>query len=529
MRRWMIPRASVPPRFLAIVALLALLAPGVRDAALAGEDLVSATYDQLDALRDQKRHQLRQYLDRVLELANTAAGDEVLAGFFALERRYVALQAQAPPPAEVREAMAAAERRLREHYLAHYHLFHDILFVDRAGLVFHTIRGEADTGQNLFQPPLCDTAMVQRLREDPTAGFVDYEHYAASGEPSAFFVEPVHDGTTHAGWLILQCTTDKINRIFDRTEHRGRTSEVFLVNRDHRMLTDSRFQAGTSILEQHLSAANISAKFAERFGHKIVTDYRGERALTSFSVVPVMSTEWLLIAKIDEDEVITRAWRERDLGPALLAAVTASVPGRSAAPTCPDRSVRVDIDEFRRSEPGDWLMTHGVSTCTAVVVARPGHFAYLGHASPYDRMYGRGDVDLLGHLLKRVEYFDVYPSELRELVAVIVAPHLQSAREAIEQLLAAGLFLDQITILHDPRARRADVWHDPASGTTSVSWFADDGSESWTVSTDAPTLGDLAKEILGYSGAVRQADTASSVPSPDRRPSRGHPVSPTTP
>jgi hypothetical protein len=89
---------------------------------------------------------------------------------------------------------------------------------------------------------------------------------------------------------------------------------VFLVNRDRLMLTDSRFQSETSILRQHLSEQNISAKFAEGRGHKIITDYRGQRALTSFEVCPVLDKEWLLIAKIDEDEVVTRAWNRSGPG-----------------------------------------------------------------------------------------------------------------------------------------------------------------------------------------------------------------------
>lgn len=517
MRRRLIRCSPGPRALLGLAILAALLLTMALPTARAGEDLVAGTYDQLDTLRDRKLHQLRQYLDRVLGLARAAACDDALTGFFAVKRRYLALQEHAPPPPDARAAMAAAERQLQEHYLANYLAFHDILFVDRGGLVFHSIRGEADAGQNLFEPPLRDTALVRRLRADPDAGFVDYEYYAASDEPSAFFVEPVHVAGRRAGWLILQSTIDKINRIFDRTEQAGRTSEVFLVSRERLMLTDSRFRAGTSILEQHLSDANIDAKFAERRGHKIVTDYRGERALTSFQVVPVLSTEWLLIAKIDEDEVVTRAWRDRDLGPALLAAVAASKPAPVAAPAAPESQTRVDMDEFRRTEPGKQLVTYGVSTCTAVVVGRPGHFAYLGHASPYDRIYGDGDVDLVGHMLKRVQRFEVYPSELRELAAVIVAPHLDSAHGAIDRLLAAGLYLDQIAIVHDPNARRADVWHDPATGQTHVRWMAADRTTRWVRASDTPSLGALAKTILGYPEAVRQADTARADP-PLRKP-----------
>jgi hypothetical protein len=486
------------------VGLLAWALP-----AAAGEDLVAETYAQLDRLRDRKGDQLRQYLDRIHDLAGQAASDPVLTAFFAVKNRYYDLQQVTPPPPDAVAAIERAKLSVREHYLGEYLAFHDILFVDNGGDVFHTIRREADYHRNLFQPPLNDTALVARLRRDPDAGFVDYAYYPASGEPSAFFVEPVIDGGERAGWLILQCTIDKINRIFDRGEELGVTGEIFLVSHDRLMLTDSRFQPGSSVLRQHLSEANISAKFAERRGHKIVVDYRGERALTSFEVVPVMGAEWLLIAKIDEDEVITRAWRRQGMEQRLHDAVAAQAPPLCPSPPAADGALRVDMDEFRRAEAGGRLLTYGVSTCTAVVVGRPGRFAYLGHISPYDMVYGQGDMDLTGHILKRVRQFEVYPSEIRELEAVIVAPHGQAAGAIVARLLDAGLFLDQITVVQDPAARAANVVHDVTGGVTRVRWTAPDGSVRWVAASGVPSLGRLAGDLLRYPEAARRADTAT--------------------
>jgi hypothetical protein len=479
---------------------------GAGQTAQAGSDLVAETYAELDQLRGEKLAQLREYLDRVQDRAQAAAEDDLLGEFLQIKAQFEQLRRQSPPPPAAVDAMLEAERQVRLRYLERYLTFYDILFVTPEGDVVHTIRNEADHRRNLFLPPLNGTALVQRLRQGQQHGFVDYEYYAASDEASAFFVEPVRRGGEGVGWLILQCTVDKLNRIFDRGIDLGETGEVFLVSRGRLMLTNSRFQAANSILAQHLSEANISAKFAEGQGNKIVTDYRGERALTSFEVVPVLGTQWLLIAKIDEDEVISRAWRRASLEPALLAAVAAQAPADAPMPEQVP-AIRVDLDEFHRAEPGDRLLTYGVSTCTAVMVGRPGRFAYLGHASPYDRLYGDGNTDLVAHMLKQIRQFEVYPSELRELVAVVVAPHLDSAHGSIERLLAAGLFLDQITIVHDPDARSGDVWHDPASGKTWVHWLGPDDRERWVMAGDVVSLGDLAAEILDSPAAVRRADT----------------------
>jgi len=509
---WIAHRCAFRGSFaLAAATLLILPGPGNSGRAVAGQDLVAATYAELDLVRDQKLGQLRQYLDRIQNLARQAATDPVLGEFFRIRTRFHQLQATQAPPAATVVAVQKLELALREHYLASYQPFYDILFVSVAGDVVHTIRGEADCGCNLFNSPWSETALVRRLRGTPGAAFVDYEYYAASNEPSAFFVEPVVLAGEPAGWLILQCTTDKLNRIFDRGEFLGVTGEVFLVNRERLMLTDSRFQAETSILKQHLSAQNITAKFSEGRGHKIITDYRDQRALTSFEVCPVLGREWLLIAKIDEDEVVTRAWNRRELEPMLLRSAASIQPAPVAPPPAFPRTLRVDMDEFHSVKPGTALLTWGVSTCTAVVIGRPGHFGYLGHVSTYDRSYGGGDIDLVSQMLKRIRKFEVYPSELRELRAVIVAPHINSAHGVIDRLLEAGLLLSQITLVRDEGARRADILHDPAAGTTWVHWFSPDGGDRWIDAAGAPDLGQLAQQALDYPNAVRRADTKSAT------------------
>ncbi len=510
------PGRRVHPGALGCALALALILPPVGNSgrALAGQDLVVGTYEELDRLRDEKLTQLRDYLDRVQRLAGQAATDPVLVEYFRIRNRLAELQAKQAPPAEALEVIRDLDLAMREHYLANYQTFYDVLFVARDGRIFRTIRGESDVGTNLLGTQQSGTALGRRLRENPEASFVDYQFYEASGEPSAFFVEPMKVAGKPAGWLILQCTIDKLNRIFARGDYLGATGEVFLVNRERQMLTDSRFRADTSILRQHLSAENISAKFAERRGHKIITDYRGQRALTSFEVCPVLDREWLLIAKIDEDEVVTRAWRRAGFDATLVAAAAAAKPPRLPEPVLPSDLVRVDMDEFRCVRPGARLLTYGVSTCTAVVLGRAGHFGYLGHPSTYDRCYGEGDMDLVAQMLQRVRQFEVYPSELREVRAVVVAPHANSARGIIERLLGAGLLLSQITVVEDPSARRADVTHDPATGHTLIHWFGTGSRDWWVDAAAVPDLGQLAQRTLEYPEAVVRADTRGLASAP---------------
>ncbi|MCP4575955.1 MAG: hypothetical protein GY846_06700 [Deltaproteobacteria bacterium] len=170
------------------------------------------------------------------------------------------------------------------------------LFIDGDGDIFHTIRRQGDYHKNIFEGELAITTLARQLTNHPDETFVDYEYYSVSDEPSAFFVEPVLKDGCLEGWFVLQCAINKINNMFTQEKGLGATGEVFLVNRHQYMLTESRFSKETSILNRHLSSENIETKFRERSGRKMVTDYRGVRAFTSFEVCHIGASEWLLIA-----------------------------------------------------------------------------------------------------------------------------------------------------------------------------------------------------------------------------------------
>jgi len=491
---------------MAALALLVLACPlGTAAAGLqpSGSGIAEEVYRELDRVREDRRSDLTAYLGRIQALAAAVPADPAMRDYFRVKSRYHQLARRQRPPAEAVAAIEELKTRIRIHYLEKYHAFYDILFIDETGFVFSTIRRQADYHQDLFAGEQQRSALVARLLDQPAEAFVDFEYYQVSDEPSAFFVEPMLDEGKQLGWFVLQCAVNKINSIFAREEGLGQTGEVFLVNRQQQLLTESRFRPEPSILNLHLSAANIESKFAEGEGHKIVTDYRGYRALTSFEMVSILDSEWLLIAKIDEDEVITRhflAHRE-ELMPELEARIRVLQPEPGADPGPPPVPTVVDLDEFRKSVDGRPLVTYGISTCTGVVMDLPGKFAYLGHASTYDRMYGAGEMDLLDHMFQRISKFEIVPYERRGLRVVLAAPHTESLSAAVEELLRFGFFLSQIRFLHHPEAQSATLVHDPRTGDTLAEWsIAGAGTPGLLQATAAsPSLGDLVKELIDYS------------------------------
>ncbi len=486
------------------VAMFALFRPAEADSAGAAPTgtLLERTYHRLDRVRDAKGDQLRQYLDRIKSLAGSIGTDRTMRRCFRLRRKYYQLQASAQPPAQAVKAMDTLATSLRQHYLSHYSAFHDILFVNRRGTVFFSIRRPDHVGKNLMEDELSRTSLARKLASGSAEAFVDYEHALVPDEPSAYFVEPAFIEGRHAGWFVMQCSINKINDMFVRNKTLGKTGEVFLVNEDRLMLTDSRFRRDSSILKLHLSADNIRSKFSEGRGHKIVTDYRGVRAISSFDVCPVMNSQWLLIAKIDEAEVVTDEYRR--LGATFRdrlvnEAKRRPIPlGRAIAP--PREGLIVEMDEFRKARTGETIVTFGVHTCTAVLVYLPGHFAYLGHASSYDTLYGEGDLDLVSHILKRIRTYEICPYRMRQLRAVVVAPHTKSIANAIDKLVDGGLFLSQIRFMHNRAALSGTLWHEVDSEETRVLWRYPSNRRPPALQTaaDTPRLGEVAVELVDY-------------------------------
>ncbi len=459
------------------------------------------TFQRLDKIREDKKKQLFEYLERISKNADAITSDELMLEFFHIKRKYYRLKKTSPPPAELKRLINDLKNGVRRHYIRNYLSFYDILFVDKEGDIFHTIRRQGDYHKNIFEGKLAKTTLAQQLRHHPDKTFVDYEYYSVSDEPSAFLVEPVMKDGCLAGWFVLQCSINKINNMFTEETGLGATGEVFLVNRQQYMLTESRFSKESSILNLHMSQKNIDAKFKERSGHKIVTDYRGFRALTSFEVCRIGSSEWLLIAKIDEAEVITEQYtkRKKELRGVIAPILRKQKPQPCIAMRVESKVVEVDMDEFRKADNREMICTYGVSTCTAIIVTFPGKFAYMSHMSNLDVVYGGKSTDLIGHIFKRIKTFDIYEYERRKLVVTVIANHLDSIVNIIDKLVEQGLLLSQIKFICAD-SEYGNVLHDYLNNRTLIEWEMDkeNGRKLKQCAAGVKSVGMVVKDLIGY-------------------------------
>ncbi len=440
---------------------------------------------RLDYARAEKAEQLRRFCDRIRELAREAAADPALVSFFDINLRYAEAQQGGAPPAELREKVTLLRREFNRYYAEKYAAFHNIIFIDPGDEVFYAVRYEAALETELVLDGPVRGALARCDAGDGRSDvFVDFHDYGPSSEPAAFYIVPVCKDNKQLGRIALQCAVNKVNSIFAWTEDLGQTGETFLVNSGGFMLTESNFLGDSTILTKKLDDRNIQAKFEEGRGHRTVNDYRGRTAVTSFEVFEHMGTRWLIVAKVDEDEIVTEhyARHARYYGDQLaefLKDAPLPPPGKGRE-SGNGATVRVDMDEYLKAAEGESLETYGGSTCTALIACVPGKFGYMAHISPRDRAYGEESTNLLGQMIKRITTFDVYPSERRKLTFVIVAPHLESLTRITDILVARGFLLSQIRVLYNPEARSAGVLYDYGRHELNVCWHGTGQQEELT-------------------------------------------------
>jgi len=445
-----------------IIALFA----GCANSAKTEEAVLSEAYERLDRVRDQKEEELYDYFDHIEEVVQSVHRDEQLVdAFVELRSRYL------ENPRSGLRPVHELERAIRERYLDSYQIFFDLHFIDVEGDVFYSIRKQEDLFRNVFEGELASWKISRSLNSTDGTTAVDFHFADFSSEPSAFFAEPIAHDSSNIGWVVFQFASTRLAEIFGFDANLGQTGEVFLVNQQHFMLTQSAHTPRSSVLAQTLSDENIESKLAMGEGHKLVVDYRGYEALSSFAVCEVMGLRWLLIAKIDKAEVLTQAYLEHEQRyyPKLREELRrAEIEVSSVEPPVPTSFVQ--LDRFERIAESGSLFTPGVSTCTAVVVSLPGEFAYMAHVSPYDRAYGGTKTDLIHTILRRVREFDVPASRIRDLEIVVVTPQIRYSESIVHELTEDGILLSQIRFLKNPAARCADVFFDFDSNQTTVLW-----------------------------------------------------------
>ncbi len=460
-------------------------------------NIKSSTFTLLEKNRNRKKEDVIRYLDEIKNTAYTIANDENMLKFFYTFRKKKNAQ------------NSNLEYAFDSYSVSKYGNFYDILFVDSAGDIYHSFRKESDWHTNIFTGPLSSTGLSKKLKTKKGGQFVGYEYYPPSEEPAAFIAVPVLKNEKNDGWFVLQYPINSVNSLLTDYTGLGRTGEVYLVNRDKLMLSDSRFTENSTILKKEINTQAVKEAVKRGAGRGVIRDYRGIRVFSSYEKFEYFGTEWIIISEIDEDEVITEHYQKfaKYYNEKILLYLAENRPKKHTSIGYLLEYNRVDMNEFARAEPGSKLKTYGVAACTGVSIMFPGRFCYLAHMVPGDKTYDRNGItnmfpgrikaDLLGSLLRKIRYRDVYQYEAKKLKFVIVAPHHNSFRGTVDEILQNGIELANIKFMYNPEARSANVLVDPSKNFVTAGW-TDGRSDFYEYAVDTKDLGAIVKIISGY-------------------------------
>lgn len=447
-------------------------------------DEIEAYFRVLDKIKVTKKNQIIDYFSKIKHKVNEVDKDDTILRCFNVMRRYY----NSNPTRTDDPSLYRLEYEMDVHYVKNYGDFYDILFVDNEGFVFHSIKHEADYHTNLFTGQFSGTQLAKHMKNNPDREFVDYEFYSPSDEPAAFFLKPVQENNEMLGWLVLQFPINKINAILSDHKGLGRTGEVYLVNINKLMLTDSRFIEDSTILKLKIDTDAVRLALARESEKMIINDYRGIRVLSSFKQFDVFGHSWIIIAEIDEDEAVSNHYQKykKYYLPRIVEYYSNMAPkiytsGKEISKNL--KRKRVDMNEFSMTKSGEVLETHGVGPCTSIIIYYPKKFGYLAHISPMDEIYQKSfllkylpwgrKTSFLEELIKRIQYYDIYPYQLKDLQFVIIATHDKSLQTIIDYLYDMGVNLAQIKFLFNPLANYANVAFNQSDDSVYVKWLAE--------------------------------------------------------
>ena len=266
------------------------------------------------------------------------------------------------------------------------------------------------------------------------------------------------------------------------------------------------------------STEAVKSALLEKRGSKIIEDYRDKRVFSSYEQFNYEGTEWIIIAEIDEDEVITEIYRGREKE--LYAKVTDYLADYSYQKDkrklfeqgwmLNSNCIKVDFKEFQKNKNSQLLYTEGVATCTAMTISYPGKFGYLLHITPTDGSYKNigfitrlllrdNYTDFVDSVMKSINRYDILQYEKPLLQFGVVATHDASFKNIIHKLIDNDVELSQIKVLFKRDSYKVDVVLDYENDNVWTQWGGRGLNLMYTDEYEyAPDFGEIVKILSNY-------------------------------
>lgn len=196
--------------------------------------------------------------------------------------------------------------------LADSRSYHDLFLFDINGNLVYSVTKEPDFATNMVTGTWKDTHLAhlfKAINKNPLKGkhiFADFSKYEPSNnKPASFIGSAVFDkNANYIGVLVFQVSIEGLNRVMQVTAGMGHSGETYLVGSDFLLRSDSRFFKDRSILAKTVDSTTVRRALTGESGVDIISDYRNISVFSAFSPISFLSSNWALIAEIDESEIL---------------------------------------------------------------------------------------------------------------------------------------------------------------------------------------------------------------------------------
>ncbi len=218
--------------------------------------------------------------------------------------------------------------------------YYDIFLIDPKegeGRVVYSVFKEIDYMTSLVSGAFNESSLSRVFLSANTAGFTqfaafeDYAPYVPSyNAPALFIASPVYDGKEIVAILAFQASISEINNIMTgnqqwRADGLGNSGETYLVGKDYMMRSISRHflenparfyddllsagytqevidnirRFGTTILQIQTSNEAVDDALIGNSGHRIYTNYRNKKVISSYTPLKLRGVTWAIVAEIE--------------------------------------------------------------------------------------------------------------------------------------------------------------------------------------------------------------------------------------
>ena len=248
--------------------------------------------NKLDAVADNKSYILKIWFKDQLSDAQNLVGNSAVKDLLSPSFRVVYPDLAAKTDAERSQRVKNFIAALQETNSSYV----DVLIADNEGkIVSSSSKGLLQEGKSLSEIGLTKL-------DKNEAFYISPVFFSKIAQLHVFMIaSPVYDNNANVvGHGILEVELRPIYRLMEERSGLGATGEVIIVDRERRMLTQSRFSEASTIFKNVPENNPIGLGLQGNKGQAFYRDYRGVATLGSFRPLPEIGA--VLIAKIDEAE-----------------------------------------------------------------------------------------------------------------------------------------------------------------------------------------------------------------------------------